>query len=85
MAEIITKDSEEFRELAGWIRKTIADAAGRKGDTLHLCRGKDTLSRKRIVWNFKKELPGLQEICKIARPMMSKAASLVLGMQPLTH
>ena len=37
MAEIITKDSEEFRELAGWIRKTgraVAEATERLRPTI---------------------------------------------------
>lgn len=47
MAEIITKDSEEFRELAGWIRKTgraVAEATERLRSTIadeHYLQGED--------------------------------------------
>ena len=47
MAEIITKDSEEFRELAGWIRKTgraVAEATERLRPTIadeHYLQGED--------------------------------------------
>jgi len=37
MAEIITKDSEEFKELTGWIRRTgkaVEDATARISPTM---------------------------------------------------
>ena len=72
MAEIITKDSEEFRELAGWIRKTgraVAEATERLRPTIadeHYLQGEDVC---KILHVSKRTLQTLRDEGRYLTPL----------------